>query len=73
MDMFSYSSFSEPLTLLGLYQPDMSRLLKCDFRDCSHERLFCLLTALGPNVNIVFRHPRSPADEKLRIAPAEPV
>ncbi len=59
--------------LLALYWPDMSRLLKADFGEYSLEFLFRLITALGPNANTIFRQPRSPADEKPRIAPAKPV
>ena len=54
--------------LLGLAQPDASRLLRGDFREYSLERLFRLLTALGRDVDIVIRPPRSAAGGKLRIA-----
>ena len=40
--------------LLGLSQPDVSRLLRGSFREYSMERLLRLLTALGPDVDIVF-------------------
>jgi len=59
--------------LLGLSQPDVSRLLRGDFREYSLERLFRLLTTLGRDVDIVIRQPRSTAGGKLRIAAAEPV
>ena len=59
--------------LLGLSQPDVSRLLRGDFREYSLERLFRLLTALGRDVEIVIRQPRSATGGKLRIAAAEPV
>ena len=54
--------------LLGLSQPDVSRLLRGDFREYSLERLFRLLTALGRDVDIVIRPPRSDAGAKLRVA-----
>ncbi len=45
--------------LLGLSQPDVWRLLRGDFRQYSVERLLRLLTALGRDVDIVIRKPRS--------------
>ena len=57
--------------LIGLSQPDVSRLLRGDFRDYSLERLLRLLTALGRDVDIVIRRPGSPGDGKLRIAASE--
>ena len=54
--------------LLGLSQPDVSRLLGGDFREYSLERLFRLLTALGRDIDIVIRQPRSATRGKLRIA-----
>ncbi len=64
---------TEAARLLGLSQPDVSRLLRGDFREYSLERLFRLLTALGRDIDIVVRQPRSAAGGKLRIAAAEPV
>ena len=57
--------------LLGLSQPDVSRLLRGDFREYSLERLFRLLTALGRDIDIVIRQPRSATGGKLRIAASE--
>ena len=54
--------------LLGLSQPDVSRLLRGDFREYSLERLFRLLTALRRDIEIVIRPPRSAAGAKLRVA-----
>ena len=54
--------------LLGLSQPDVSRLLRGDFREYSLERLFRLLTALGRDIDIVIRQSRSATGGKLRIA-----
>ncbi len=62
---------TEAARLLGLTQPDVSRLLRGDFREYSLERLFRLLTALGRDIDIVIRQPRSAAAGKLRIAASE--
>lgn len=53
--------------LLGLSQPDVSRLLRGNFQEYSMERLLRLLTALGRDVNIVIRKPRSERPGRLRI------
>ena len=64
---------TEAARLLGLTQPDVSRLLRGDFREYSLERLFRLLTALGRDIDIdiVIRQPRSATGAKLRIAASE--
>jgi len=41
--------------LMGLSQPDVSRLLRGDFREYSLERLFRLLTTLRRDIDIVVR------------------
>ena len=61
----------EAARMLGLSQPDVSRLLRGDFRQYSLERLFRLLTALGCDIDIVIRQPRSANGGKLRIAATE--
>ena|SRR5450631_1730739 len=43
---------------MGLSQPDVSRLLKGQFRDVSVERLMRLLTRLGCDVDITVRNHR---------------
>ena len=48
----------ETAKVLGLSQPDVSRLLRGNFREYSVERLLRLLTALGRDVEIVIREPR---------------
>ncbi|MDE2752500.1 MAG: helix-turn-helix transcriptional regulator [Gemmatimonadota bacterium] len=58
---------AEVARLLGLGQPDLSRLLRGDFREYSLERLFQLLTALGRDIDIVIRRPRSSAGGQIRI------
>ncbi len=65
---------TEAARLLGLSQPDVSRLLRGDFRDYSLERLLRLLTMLGRDIEIVIRQPPSTTETgKLRIAATEPV
>ena len=62
---------SEAARLLGLSQPDVSRLLRGDFREYSLERLLRLLTRLGRDVDIVIRQPSSASRSKLRVAATE--
>jgi predicted XRE-type DNA-binding protein len=47
--------------LMGVSQPDVSRMLRGHFRDFSAERLMRFLTALGCKVDIVVRVPGDPA------------
>lgn len=47
--------------LMGLSQPDVSRLLNGQFRDVSVERLMRLLTRLGCDVDITIRKHGKPA------------
>ena len=54
--------------LLGLSQPDVSLLLRGDFRACSLERLLRLLNALGSDVDIVIREPQAATGGRLRVA-----
>lgn len=53
--------------LLGLSQPDVSRLLRGNFREFSVERLLRLLIALGRDVEIVIRAPRRTRQGKLLV------
>ena len=55
----------EAAKLLGLSQPDVSRLLRGSFREYSVERR--LLTALGRDVEIVIREPRSRRRGRLSV------
>ncbi len=48
----------EAAKLLGLSQPDVSRLLRGSFEEFSMERLLRLLTSLGRHVEVVIREPR---------------
>ncbi|HMW89618.1 MAG TPA: helix-turn-helix transcriptional regulator [Candidatus Obscuribacter sp.] len=43
--------------LMGISQPDVSRLLKGQFRDVSLERIIRMLTRLGCEVDIVLKTP----------------
>ena len=45
----------EAAKLMGLSQPDVSRLMRGDFQEYSMERLFRLLNALGRDIDIVIR------------------
>ena len=57
----------EAAKLLGLSQPDVSRLLRGNFREYSVERLLRLLLALGRDVEIVIRKPRSQRPGRLLV------
>ena len=57
----------EAAKLLGLSQPDVSRLLHGSFREYSVERLLRLLTALGRDVEIVIREPHSQRQGRLSV------
>jgi predicted XRE-type DNA-binding protein len=56
--------------LLGISQPDVSRLLRGNFRDYSVERLLRLLTVLGRDVEIVIRKSRGRRRGRLSIEAA---
>jgi predicted XRE-type DNA-binding protein len=59
----------EAASLFGIKQPDVSKMLKGDFRQFSVERLMRFLVALGQDVEIVVRPHRSPATvAALRVA-----
>ena len=57
----------EAAKLLGLSQPDVSRLLRGSFREYPIERLLRLLTTLGRDVEIVIREPRSRRQGRLSV------
>jgi predicted XRE-type DNA-binding protein len=59
---------SRAAEVLHISQPDVSRLLKGNFRDYSVERLLRLLQALGRDVEIVIRKARSNRAGRLRVA-----
>ena len=54
--------------IMGISQPDVSRLLKGNFQDYSMERLLRLLQALGQDVEIVIRKPSTSRRGKFQIA-----
>ena len=60
--------------LMGVSQPDVSRMLRGHFRDFSAERLMRLLTSLGCEVDIVVRSPGEPAAraDTIHLQPAQP-
>lgn len=55
---------------LGLSQPDVSRLLRGNFRDFSVERLLSLLLTLGSDIEIVIGRPRPRRAGRLSIQAA---
>ena len=57
----------EAAKLLGLSQPDISRLLQGSFREYSVERLLRLLTTLGRDVEIIIRKPRIHRQGRLSV------
>ncbi len=57
----------EAAKLLGLSQPDVSRLLRGNFREYSMERLLRLLTTLGRDVDIVIRESQQERSGRLRV------
>jgi len=59
---------SKAAALLGLSQPDVSRLLRGQFRDYSMERLLRLLQTLGRDVEIVIRKAPASRPGRLRVA-----
>lgn len=61
----------EAAKLLGLSQPDVSRLLRGNFRDYSVERLLRLLTALERDVQINVRRSHSSRKGTFTIGAAE--
>lgn len=57
----------EAAKLLGLSQPDVSRLMRGDFREYSLERLLRLLTALGRDVDIIIQESDAGRQGQLRV------
>ena len=55
--------------LMGITQPDVSRLLKGQFRDVSVERILKMLTRLGCEVDIIVT-PQSGATQPIHLHPA---
>ena len=60
---------AEAAKLFGVKQPDISKMLRGDFRQFSVERLMRFLVALGQDVEIVVRpHRKSRVSAQLRVA-----
>ncbi len=57
----------EAAKLLGLSQPDVSRLMRGDFREYSVERLLRIMTALGHDVEVVIRKTRTKRHGRLSV------
>ncbi len=57
----------EAAKLMGLSQPDVSRLMRGDFQEYSMERLFRLLIALGRDIDIIIRESRTGRPGRLSI------
>ena len=51
--------------LIGIAQPDLSRLMRGHFEGFSYERLFDILNALGENVRVVVSGAKSRKDARL--------
>ena len=51
--------------LVGIEQPDMSRLMRGHFDGFSYERLFGILNALGENVRVVVSEAKSAGEARL--------
>lgn len=60
--------------LMGISQPDVSRMLRGHFRDFSAERLMRFLSALGCAVDIVVRAPGELAarTDTIHLQPVQP-
>jgi predicted XRE-type DNA-binding protein len=59
----------EAATLFGIRQPDVSKMLRGDFRQFSVERLMRFLVALGQDVEIVVKpHRGSRRPPQLKVA-----
>jgi phage-related protein/predicted XRE-type DNA-binding protein len=52
--------------LIGIAQPDLSRLMRGHFEGFSYDRLFDILNALGENVRVVVSDAKSSKDAKLK-------
>jgi predicted XRE-type DNA-binding protein len=60
---------TEAASILGIRQPDVSKMLRGEFRQFSVERLLRFLVALGQDVEIVVRPHRDKKDAPvLRVA-----
>jgi predicted XRE-type DNA-binding protein len=70
-DLSALGNQTKAAELLGLSQPDVSRLLRGHFRDFSLERLLRLLLALDRDIEIVIRRrPRSRTRSRVSVSAA---
>jgi predicted XRE-type DNA-binding protein len=53
--------------IMGLAQPDVSRLMKGHFSGFSYERIFGFLTALGENVTIRVREAKTKKQARVEL------
>jgi predicted XRE-type DNA-binding protein len=61
---------SDAGSIMGVGQPDVSRMLRGNFRDVSVERLIRFLQLLGYEIDIIVRRPGNPvADQSIRLQP----
>ena len=58
-------SQSAAAKLVGLEQPDISRLMRGHFEGFSYDRLFSILNALGENIRIVVSDAKPGREAKL--------
>lgn len=61
---------SQAAKLLGVSQPDISRLLRGNFRDFSIDRLLRLLLALDRDVDIIICKPKNRRPARLTVEAA---
>ena len=59
---------AEAADLLGINQPDVSKMLRGEFRQFSVERFLRFLVALNQDVEIVIRPHHGNSDPALRVA-----
>ena len=71
-DIIKYSGLTqtEAAKLLGISQPDVSRLLRGNFRDYSLARLLKILTLLGRNIEIRIGRRRAQQPGRLAVKAA---
>jgi predicted XRE-type DNA-binding protein len=55
--------------IMGIAQPDVSKLMRGHFTGFSYERIFGFLTALGEKVTIEVRQARTKKQARVELAP----
>lgn len=56
--------------LTGISQPDLSRVLRGQFRDMSSDRLIRALTLLDTEIDLIFTHRGEPVGDPVHLANA---